>query len=239
MLSVVTICRNSSSTIGRTLQSVNSQVGVLNRTEHIVIDGSSNDDTLTIVRQFDGVRVVSEPDDGIADAFNKGMRLAKGKYIQYLNADDYLNDRYVLRDVLDFIAVQNEPEWVVGDIMLNRNGRLATASNRVPISCWSMMFYCRIPHPAVFLQRKALLDLGGFNTEYKVSMDYDLWQRLCVRGYRPIHLKRVIAVFSTQGLSAQMSPVQMAERQSIRYRFRNTLLKRMIGAAYDFVKSYQ
>lgn len=235
-ISVITACRNAGKTIEATLRSVAVQENVAGKVEHIVVDGASQDDTLAVVKQFPAVRWISEPDDGIADAFNKGARLAEGDYVMYLNADDHLYDQTVLHDVLNFIDDNQNPDWVVGDIAASVDGEIIIPPRRYRPSCWSLMFRCRIGHPTVFLKRQALMETGGFEPRFKMAMDYDLWQRLCANEYRPVHFPRLISVFSHEGITSTESPALLQERQEVASRFRDNPVKSLIGSAYDHLK---
>lgn len=232
-VSVITVSRNAESTIERTLSSVNRQQGVDGLIEHIVIDGASTDGTVGVVRGFPHAHWVSDHDRGIADAFNKGMAMAGGEYLLYLNSDDYLHDDLVLRDALNFIEKHKKPAWVVGDVLVDRNGKIERSARLFSPSCWSMIFRNRICHQAVFLRRDVLQMVGGFDQQFRVSMDYDLWQRLCGRGYCPTYWPRVISVYSMAGISSKNSAEHRLERQKITARFRNTLFKRVVGKMYD------
>jgi glycosyltransferase involved in cell wall biosynthesis len=235
-LSVITVCRNAEKTIESTLQSVAMQENVAGKIEHIVVDGASQDDTLKIVKQFPTIRWISEPDDGISDAFNKGALLAEGEYVLYLNADDYLSDQNVLHDVLSYIKINNNPDWIVGDVFTQRQGEITVQQRRYPPSCWSLFLRNRICHQAVFLKRRALLEVGGFENRFKMAMDYDLWQRLCASGYKIAYIPRIISVYSHEGLTSSESPALAQEFQEVERRFRNTPLKGFIGNAYDLIK---
>ena len=233
LISVVTVCRNAAETIEDTLQSVAAQRNVDGLVEHLVVDGDSQDDTLRIVKQFSAVRCISEPDEGISDAFNKGSRLANGDYVLFLNADDYLYDDTVLFDVVNFIKSNQYPVWIVGDVAESKDGDLTLIQKRYPPSCWSLMFRNRIPHQAVFLQRNVLDEVGGFETRFKTSMDYDLFERLCARKHKPVYFPRVISVFSKEGLTSVTTPTLVSETQEVMGRFRDTPFKRLVGHAYD------
>ena len=110
-ISIVTPCLNAAATIGRTLDSVASQgyLGV----EHVVVDGGSTDGTLELLAQFPEVKVISEPDEGLSDAVNKGIALASGELVGWLNADDWY-----LPGALAAVAVAAEAnpgaEWFTG-----------------------------------------------------------------------------------------------------------------------------
>lgn len=236
LISVITICLNAERTIQKTLQSVADQEGVDGLVDHLVVDGASTDGTLDIVRQFPHVRYVSEPDDGISDAFNKGMRLATGEYLLYLNADDHLFDATVLRDVTEFIRAKHHPDWIVGDVSEASGEEAIIWRRRFPPTCWSLILRNRIAHPAVFLKRQVQRQVGGFDLRFQFAMDYDLWQRLCAKGHKPTHLRRVIAAFACGGKTASSSAQHRAEVAQILGRFRNTGFKRACGLVYERLK---
>lgn len=233
LITVITVCRNAEQTIGATLESVAAQVGVAGLVEHVVVDGASQDGTLDVVRRYPAVRWLSEPDEGISDAFNKGARLATGLYLLYLNADDYLADESVMADVVRFIQKEDQPDWVVGDVVAALHGEISFHGRRYAPSCWSLMFRNRIHHQAMFLKRDIQLAVGGFEERFKTSMDYDLFERLCARGIRPTYYPRVISVFSEHGLTSVRTPTLIAETQEVAGRFRDNPAKRLIGHVYD------
>ena len=238
LFSVVTVSRNAGSTIRRTLRSVQQQVGVGGLVEHVVIDGNSTDRTTQILREFEDLVWVSESDSGIADAFNKGLKLSRGKYLLYLNADDFLVDDCVLQDAARFLESEHFPPWVVGDVVVGCSTEEGNPSGfpkkkSVPLSCWSLLFRNRIPHPAVFLSRDTLNEVGGFDTSFRYAMDYELWHRLCERKFGPVHMPRVVSVFSLGGVSSTGSPTYFLEQRTVIAKFRDTPFKRLIGNLYD------
>lgn len=235
-ISVITVCRNAEETIEDTLRSVAEQQNVDGLVEHIVVDGASQDGTLAIVKQFPAIRWISEPDEGISDAFNKGWRMAKGEYVLYLNADDYLYDPLVLADVVNFINKNQHPEWIVGDVLVSENGEIRVPPRGYAPSCWSLMFRNRICHQSVFLKRQAFQKVGDFDTHFKLTMDYDLWQRLCSNGYKLTYFPRIISIYSKEGLSSGEPPTFLREHREVVLRFRDTPLKRFVGTAYDRLK---
>ena len=185
------------------------------------------------MKQFPAIRWISEPDDGISDAFNKGLDLAHGEYVLYLNSDDHFYDSRVLHDAFKYINDNQHPDWVVGDIAAQKRGEITIPNRRYPPSCWSLMFRCRVGHPTVFLKRRILQEVGGFKTRFKMAMDYDLWHRLCFCGYKPVYFQRIISVFSEEGLTSTPSPTLTEETKEVAGRFRDNPLKRLVGSAYD------
>ena len=166
-VSIITPSFNSSGTIKRTIESVINQ-SYLN-IEYIIIDGGSNDNTIEIIKTYNDkiTKWISEKDYGIADAFNKGIALATGDYVGIVNSDDCL-EKDAVRNVVDNI----DENYVVycGDLNLYDKGRLIKRRKSKPSLLWLGMY---IMHPTVFVKR-SLYEKYQFDTELKISMDYDL-----------------------------------------------------------------
>ncbi len=158
-LSIITITRNAAPSIGATLQSVANQKGVDGLVEHWVVDSASTDNTMEIVSQFPHVRSISEPDKGISDAFNKGMNLAQGKYLLYLNSDDILCDDNVLTDLYAFVQVRSFPDWIVGRWFVRKlDGTVVLGRLKYPRNSWGLSMQICICHQAVLLKRQLQRD---------------------------------------------------------------------------------
>jgi len=198
-LSIVTVCRNAERTIADTLRSVANQVGVSGRIEHIVVDGASTDNTLNVVKDFPTVRWISEPDRGISDAFNKGIRISKGNWILLLNADDHLADDRVLTDILPHL----ESTWdvVYGKKIIVDAESGAALHELGTENAWRYLHQrMTLPHPALFMRRDYFDRYGEFSVEFKIAMDYEL----LLRGYKCIrfhHVPRVVTRMLTGGIS--------------------------------------
>lgn len=167
LLSVITVCRNAQATIERTLDSV--APGKTSAIEYIVVDGSSTDATLSLIKARAGLvdRLISEPDSGIYNAMNKGAALATGDYVCYLNADDaYLPN--VLSALLAEIRVHSGFGMFYGDwIGVNANGtRIERKSS--PDLGWRY----RLCHQAMAVRRD-LLGSNPFDERYKICADFD------------------------------------------------------------------
>lgn len=178
-ISLVTVTWNSAATIGDTLRSVNAQTHP--DVEQIVVDGGSRDATLAIVRD-QGLRVavlVSEPDRGIYDAMNKGLRLARGDVIGLINSDDFLAGPGVLAKVaavfgdlavdavygdLCYVA-QNDPARVV------RYWRSSPFRSGLFARGWAP------PHPTLYIRRSLYERYGGFDLAYPLAADLELMAR--------------------------------------------------------------
>ncbi|MHC1696713.1 MAG: glycosyltransferase family 2 protein [Geobacteraceae bacterium] len=175
MISIITVCLNSKSTIELTIQSVLAQKR--DDVEYIIIDGGSSDGTQEVVRSFGhGVDIfVSEQDEGIADGFNKGISLAHGKIIGLVNSDDRLLPGSIQK-VIDFFQRNPDSQVVHADLLLYSGDRLVkrlTPSGR----WWYPWRLALFNHPATFV-RKSVYDLYGlFSTEYQIAMDVEIFLR--------------------------------------------------------------
>jgi len=202
-VSIITVVYNGAPTIRDCLASVASQTFPA---EHIIIDGGSTDDTLKIVSEFPHVsRIVSEPDQGMYDAMNKGIRLATGDIVGILNADDVYVDGHVLEKIAAAFApgvdavfadlVYVRPEDLQRVVRYYRADRFTPeqfASGRMP------------PHPTVFLRRSVYEKYGLFKTDYRIAADFELLARFLARhriAYR--YLPEVIVKMRTGGVSTR------------------------------------
>ncbi len=193
-ISVITVVRNAAHTIEDTLRSVAAQTHA--DVEHIVIDGGSSDGTLDIIERYrDGLAmVVSEPDDGIYDAMNKGIARATGEVIGTLNADDvYAHDGVLARVAEVFAdaaldACYADLLYVAAD-NLDRIVRYWTSQAYRP----GLFERGWIPaHPTFFVRKRVYDRYGAFDTQYKIQSDFELTMRfLRVHQIRSIYLPEI------------------------------------------------
>ncbi len=188
-ISVITVAFNSAATIGATLASIAAQTH--SDLEHIVIDGGSTDGTQDLVRRLGraGCVLVSEHDGGIYDAMNKGLRLATGDWVGFLNADDELAHADVLHDIAavagatpaDSHAPSGEVDAIYGDLVYVANSeaprvvRHWVAGEFAPSRlAWGWM----PPHPTLYFRRGVLDRIGLFDVSFRIAADYDFVLRL-------------------------------------------------------------
>ncbi len=215
ILSLVTICHNSASTIRSTLQSVADQKNVSKEDfEHLVIDGASRDETLEIVKSFSNLKIISEPDRGISDAFNKGVKLSRGKWILFLNSNDKLHDDMVLSDVISKLKT-TEAEIVYGKIAVVHalSGKVLRVGGRD--GAWNYLHQrMTLPHPALFMRRSYFERHGFFREDFKIAMDYEL----LLRGFRQsqfLFMPRTINSFSAGGTSHDRRQIWRQARECL------------------------
>src|SRR4051794_23322071 len=198
-ITVVTPCLNAADTLPVALESVRAQ-GYPNL-EHVVVDGGSTDGTVELLEQT-GVRYVSEPDEGLSDAMNKGVRMATGDIIGWLNADDLYRPG-ALELVGQAFAERPGAMWAFGRCpIVDANGDeirpAVTAYKDFFLRRWSFPLHLVqnfVSAPATFVRREAFEEVGMFDVRYRYSMDYDLWLRLGRRGYEPIFIDQELAAF--------------------------------------------
>jgi glycosyltransferase involved in cell wall biosynthesis len=179
-ISIVTVCFNCADTIGDTLDSVLGQAH--ENIEYIVVDGGSSDGTQTVVGKYNGGvrKFISEPDAGIYDAMNKGIRMAEGDFIGFLNADDIYVDGTVISDLVT-AAEADGVDAVYGDLLYVRRDD----TDKV-VRYWKTGEYLpgafRLgwvpPHPTFFCRRGLLEEFGCFDPLYRIAGDFELMLRL-------------------------------------------------------------
>ncbi len=204
-VSIVTVTYNSGKTVLDTLRSVRNQS--YTNIEHVVVDGRSQDDTLAIVKQFqhNGV-LVSEKDNGIYDAMNKGIGLAKGDIIGILNSDDYLADDSVIERIVKTFAETN-CDAVYGDLLYVHQTNTQQVTRKWVAGKFSRKKFLRgwmPPHPTFYVRRSLYEKYGLFNVQLKSSADYDLLLRfLFVNQVKVEYMPGVLIHMRTGGQSTK------------------------------------
>jgi glycosyltransferase involved in cell wall biosynthesis len=183
-LSIITPSYNQAAFIRHTLESVRSQ-RLGDEVEHLVVDGGSTDGTLEILKDHSAsVTWLSEPDKGQADAVNKGIRMARGMIIGWLNSDDvYLPG--ALKAVIDHFDSKPECMWLYGRCrIIDSNGKEiwkpVTWYKNLQMRRFSykrLLVENYINQPAVFFRKSFIEEVGLLDTRLKYTMDYDLWCR--------------------------------------------------------------
>ena len=204
--SIVSVCYNSAASIRRTMESVASQR--FENYEHIIIDGASTDQTLEIVRECANARtrIFSEPDDGIYDAMNKGVRAAKGDVICFLNSDDVYSGPDVLSRVAGLLAGENI-DAVFGDVTFHPPAAPHKVVRRYDSSQFSPQKIgggWMPAHPAMFVRRTVYDRVGPFKTDYAIAGDFEWVARAFSTGsIRYTHTPEVFVRMQMGGVSTR------------------------------------
>lgn len=199
-VSVITVCLNANVHIEKTILSVRKQT--YPHIEYVVIDGGSTDGTLdTVARHRDVVAyLVSEPDNGLYDAMNKGARAATGDILYFLNADDRFYDDRVVADVAEVFQANKDLELLYGNVFLAWPKRLGHWEP-APILTRRTLARRTICHQAIFVRQSAFQRSGGFCDKFRVVGDYDWLMRLFTGGVISLYVALDIAIVGTDGLS--------------------------------------
>lgn len=176
IVTVVTVCFNASQTISNTIKSVAQQTytGI----EHIVIDGNSHDGTQKIIQTYsDSIDCfISEPDQGIYDAMNKGIKLASGDVITFLNADDVFANEHIVQNAVDALK-HSGAALTFGNVQFFDGERMVRHYSSRNFKPWKLRFGWMPPHPGSFAKRELYQNFGLFTTKLRIAADYELYVR--------------------------------------------------------------
>lgn len=189
LVTVITVCYNAREMLLRTMNSVWAQT--YKHVEYVIVDGASTDGTLELLEEYSG-RIdhwVSESDKGIYDAMNKGVSMAKGKWVIFMNAGDCFADNHVLENVF---SVPRQADVIYGDVV--KGGVVKKASS--PRNA-HRMFFC---HQSVFVKIESLKAFP-FDISHKMSADFKQMKQLWLAGKQFLQLDFPIADFDVQGVS--------------------------------------
>lgn len=202
LVSIITVVYNNSSHIARAVQSVLAQS--YRNIEYIVIDGGSVDGTVDIIRQY-GNRLSywhSARDNGISDAFNAGVAVARGHYIGLVNSDDWMSPDQVERGV-QALKSSGAP-FVFGDLIYHRRADGVPAYRVGGDPSYAKKLWHRMPqftHPTALVKREVYENHGLFDLSWKIGMDYDWLYRLYRAGVVGVHNPAIVGHMSLGGVS--------------------------------------
>ena len=213
-ISIITITYNSAKTLPRALASVQGQT--YDDIEHILVDGASTDGTAALIEAYaakhKNVRYVSEPDEGIYNALNKGIRMATGDVIGFLHSDDVL----FAPDSIEHIATAfetSEAEVVYGDLQYCRGNRVVRHWQSNTFNPRSLRFGWMPPHPTVYVRKSVYEQVGPYDEWFRISADYDMILRIFSAGYKTQYIPEVIVSMETGGASNKNTKARLSKTQ--------------------------
>lgn len=199
-ISVITICLNSRKNIARTIDSVISQN--YSDLEYIIIDGGSTDGTLDIIKKYGNriTRLISEPDKGISDAFNKGLKLATGEVIGLLNSDDWYEPKTL--EIASSSLAKPDVDFLVGALRYwdDKGDNFLVFPDRNYQECITYKMP-HLNHPAAFFKAEVYRSIGLFDSRYYYAMDYDFFFRAFKAGKKVIFSDSILTNMSFSGAS--------------------------------------
>lgn len=216
-ISTITVVLNDDEALERTIQSVFNQT--CHAKEFIIIDGGSTDGSVELIKKYkDSVSFwISEPDKGIYDAMNKGLKKATSEWVLFLNAGDVFSDEHVLEKI--FSQKTEDADVIYGDSIADYGSFSVYRAAGKPNDLWKGMF---CSHQSMLFRREALLSVSAgrdesgrlrcFNTDLHISADHDLVCRLYRSGVTFKQVAIPVAVWETGGLSNRMQVRSVIER---------------------------
>lgn len=228
LISIVTVCYNSAETVAKTIESVLGQT--YPEIEYIIVDGASKDNTVQIARSYEeafrqkgyAYRIISEKDNGIYDAMNKGIRMANGQIIGLINSDDWY-EAHAVQTVAE--TYEKTPfDMFYADLnLIKDNGTVIVKRSRMDKIISSRHWN----HPTTFITKQTYDEVGLYRCE-TIYDDFDLVMRIRRAGKKIVIRNEILANFRTGGVSNQKSLKKCLSRCAIRYRcYRNNGYSRL------------
>jgi len=212
-ISVITICFNNLTDLQKTCQSVDAQTRPPE--EHWIINGSTTDDIAQWLEQTPQPayrKWINERDKGIADAFNKGINKANSGITHLMNSGDIYAGDDVLQTVHAFFQSHATVQWISGNIQLTRGGEQVVVGK--PFESAKLYRGMRsVSHPTWFVKKEVYQRNGGYSSDYKIAMDYDMMCRIAHEPYQ--YLPKTIAIFDDTGISSSQYLKSLAESKKV------------------------
>lgn len=199
-ITLITVCYNSEKTIKDTIESVLKQI--YKNYEYIIIDGNSKDKTLDIIKSYEkkfnnNLKYISEPDKGLYDAMNKGIKLATGDIIGILNSDDILYDENVFQKIIDNFK---NNDGVYSNLVL-MNEKFTKITRNFKSKEVSKKKGWHPPHPTLYLKKEIYEKYGNYNINYKIAADLDFMYRIINNNVKLKYVNTCFVKMRTGGAS--------------------------------------
>ena len=230
-LSIITIVLNDKQNIEKTILSVLNQKDV--DLEYIVIDGGSTDGTLDIIEKYkNNIDVlISEKDNGIVDAFNKGIKVPNGDVVGIINSGDWLEPD-ILTTVMQTFE-KRQADIVYGDVLYWKS---TNPEYRYKANHALLKEFMSINHPAVFVKKKIYERYGLFDETFKVAMDYELMLRFFVNDVKFVYIDKVLSNMALGGVSDVNWRLAYKEAYEIRKKYLGSSLGLYINYIFQVLK---
>lgn len=227
-LSIITINRNNASGLEKTLSSVASQT--CKDFEHIIIDGASTDNSVEVIKHYvestnnpspdthhHQIKWISEPDKGIYNAMNKGIRMAAGDYIQILNSGDSLFDEHVVERMLSALEEKKYPEILYGNMIKQwPDGRTHRDSCEKGQLSMLSFYHGTLNHDSAFIRRSLFEKFGYYDESLKIVSDWEWYLKaIPLGGVRPIYVNLDVTIFDMTGVSESNTAYWKVERRPV------------------------
>jgi len=204
LISIITVSYNSINTINKTINSVFAQC--YPKIEYIIVDGLSSDGTIELINSYSNriSRFVSEPDNGMYDAINKGIRLSTGDIVGILNSDDYFYNERVVENIIEAFNTKNI-DAVYGDIKFvdrNNPSRVVRYYSSKKFQPGKFKYGFMPAHPSFYIKRELYEKYGLYKIDYKIAADFELLLRyFCLHNIRTKYIEMPFVTMRTGGIS--------------------------------------
>ena len=228
-ISIITITYNSAKTVQRALASVQEQT--YPDIEHVIVDGASTDGTKEIIEAYaakhKNVRWVSEKDNGIYDALNKGIGMASGDVIGFLHSDDKLYSPDSIGQIAAAFA-SSKADVVYGDLQYCNGDRVIRRWKSNAFNPRALKYGWMPPHPTVYVRREVYQQVGPYDEWFRISADYDMMLRIFSAHYHTCYIPEVLVSMETGGASNRNTKARLSKTQEDYI----ALKKNHVGAGY-------
>lgn len=219
-LTIITINRNNAEGLAKTLKSINQQT--CKNFEHVVVDGASTDNSVDVIRQYEDASImrvwISEPDSGIYNAMNKGIRMASGEYLQFLNSGDMLAGDNVVSDMLQALEENHYPSILYGNMLKDKvKGKVIRDRCFEGQEITFLGFYKgTLNHSPAYIRKELFHKYGMYDETLKIVSDWKWYlQAIVLGGVKPIYTDIDVSIFDMNGISETNKELERRERKLV------------------------
>lgn len=226
-ISIITVCRNNEAGLEKTINSVISQT--YKDLEYIIIDGESTDGTINIITEYQKIFpiiLVSEKDEGIYDAMNKGVELATGDWLNFMNAGDTFYDKDSINHVIPFL--KDGADIIYGNTEIIYKDFKTTKDEPKPEKLWMG----RIPHQSSFIKSSAMKKYG-YNKNNKIVADLEFFMSVYYNGGKIEKINQTISSFAKDGITEKMGEQVIIDAYRTAKKFKSSLI---VDIYYNILK---
>ena len=221
-ISIITVCKNAENAIERTMLSVVTQNCFNENIEYIVIDGASTDKTAEIIQQYANkypIKWISEPDSGIYNAMNKGIKMATGDYLLFLNAGDYLVHYNVIKSLINLF--ESKEYDVIYGTALYTDPSTGQHHIETKTNCEPFFFYeDALPHQTIFYKKTLFDKFGLYDETFSILADNVFNKQIICDKHVPVkYTGQIISVFTQDGISSTNSELNDKERKRFQQQY--------------------
>lgn len=211
-LSIITINYNNAQGLEKTIESVSAQNS--QDFEYIVVDGNSEDESKNIIQKNKNHinNWISEPDSGVYNAMNKGIKMATGKYLLFLNSGDLLENKDVVSKILP--ELKSDEDIIYGNLIYSKNG--VSVEKFTPPNELNLVYFLHffLPHPATFIKKNLFNKVGFYKEDFKIISDWEFFLRaIIIHGASYKHLDIIISNFDNSGISSDAVNKNLIEEE--------------------------